>query len=664
MILLNKIQMEKMRMHKRKISLPQMSLRADFQPSTFNDDDRSIEVTFSTGAAVKRTPYYSEAYIEELSMKKSHVNLERFKKGAPVLDSHDRYNGLDAVLGVVESARIVDGVGVARVRFSEREELQGKINDIKSGVIRNVSVGYVVHTFREMPEQDGVKVLRAVDWEPMELSFVAIPADMDSQSRNAQETFDCEIITNGVEEMKIEETEGTSARSEEQIDNAPVVETAPVVEAAPVIDTDKIRAEGAKAERKRVSEIRASVKAAKLSDDVADDFIGRGIEADVARKELFDMMAKTNEETRTSNISVGENLDVKSMRDGISGAMAYRMTSGAEEHTELSRKYQHLSTLEVIKKLHAQRGENLDGMSKMEIASRGSHSSSDFPILLANSLRKTLRRAYSEAAQTFAPIVRKTETADFKEVTRAQLGDAPALKKKLETGEYEYGTISESAEKYSLSTYGRVVALSREMIINDDLDAFGRLGVMFGRQAGHLESDLAWGVITSNPTMADGNALFSAAHGNIDAVGAALAVPSLGAAREAMRLQTSLDGTKLNVAPKYIYTPVALETVADQLTTQITPATSGDVNPFGPNGSSRLRNTSEPRLDDNSDISWYVFADTAQIDILEMLYLTGERSPVLDSMIDFDTDGMKMKARHTVACTAIDWRGAYKNVGA
>ena len=164
--------------------------------------------------------------------------------------------------------------------------------------------------------------------------------------------------------------------------------------------------------------------------------------------------------------------------------------------------------------------------------------------------------------------------------------------------------------------------------------------------------------------MADGNPLFSAAHSNLSAVGSAISIASLGAGREAMRLQTGLDGNKLNVRPSWLVVPAALETVADQFVTQVTPDQAGNVNPFATGSRSALSVAAEPRLDDNSSISWYLFSEVSAIDIFEMAFLTGEEGPVIDSMIDFDTDGLKMKVRHTVGVKAIDYRGVYKNPGA
>ena len=112
------------------------------EPETFDREKRTVEVTWSTGAKGKRYTW-TGSYYEVLSMKKEHIRLERMNQGAPVLNSHNSWD-LKSNLGVVEKAWIKDKQGRAVIRFSSREEIQGIIKDIEDGIIRNISVGYVI----------------------------------------------------------------------------------------------------------------------------------------------------------------------------------------------------------------------------------------------------------------------------------------------------------------------------------------------------------------------------------------------------------------------------------------------------------------------------------------------------------------------------------------
>ena len=117
------------------------------------------------------------------------------------------------------------------------------------------------------------------------------------------------------------------------------------------------------------------------------------------------------------------------------------------------------------------------------------------------------------------------------DAVQVQLGEAPQLLEVGESGEFKRGTLGESKESYKVKTYGRVVAITRQTLINDDLDAFTRIPAMYGNSIAQLESDVVWSIITANPAMADGNALFHTTHKNLAGTGTALDVSSVGAAR-------------------------------------------------------------------------------------------------------------------------------------
>ena len=107
-----------------------------------------------------------------------------------------------------------------------------------------------------------------------------------------------------------------------------------------------------------------------------------------------------------------------------------------------------------------------------------------------------------------------------------------------------------------VETWGKVIGITRQVIINDDLDAFTRVPSLFGTAAATLESDVVWGIVTANPNMADGVALFHANHKNLTGTGTALDVANLGKARTAMAKQTGLDGkTVLNIRPAFLVVP-------------------------------------------------------------------------------------------------------------
>jgi HK97 family phage major capsid protein len=137
--------------------------------SSVDEEQRTIELAFSSETPVER--HFGN---EVLDHSPESVDLIRLNDGAPLLLEHDRTQQI----GVIESARVDDDkVGRAIVRFSKSTLGNEIFQDVKDGIRRLVSVGYVVGEFTKEKAEAGLETLRAINWEPLEISVVAIPAD-------------------------------------------------------------------------------------------------------------------------------------------------------------------------------------------------------------------------------------------------------------------------------------------------------------------------------------------------------------------------------------------------------------------------------------------------------------------------------------------------------
>lgn len=666
------------------IDLPSLTLRAEVRADSLDPDARTVEIVFSTGAPVQRYDWMTGGrYVETLSLDPKAVRLKRINNSAPFLNTHSAYDVGD-VLGVIVpgSARIEKGEARAVVRFSRRPDVEPVWQDVRDGILKHVSVGYCVHKYEQTEGDDGkIPTRHAIDWEPFETSAVPMGADDDAKIRQAkQATNACVLVTRAPQETQTMDDETETVPEVKPKPDQPVrtvtdpgapAETTEQAAARATETTDRQR--GADAERVRVQGIIHAVRSADFTSTFSDQLIKDNVPLERAQTMVLDELAKRGGQDRGPRPG-GSGIRVESdpsehVRSGIINALLHRADEGHWKLTDLGRSYAHRSLLEYAELCLQARSVRTTGMSKMEIAGlalgltirAGMHTTSDFPLILADVANKTLRRAYEEAPQTFMAIARRVPLPDFKAVNRVQLGEAPSLDLVGEHGEFTRGTIGEGREQYQLATYGKVFAISRKALVNDDTDAFSRLTMMFGRAARHKESDLVWAQITSNPTMGDGVALFHATHANLTASGTAISVDSLGVGRAAMRNQKGLDAVQfLNLVPRFLVVPPGKETIADQYVTVVTPQEGAKVNPF----QGRLAVLSEPRLQVASATAWYLFADPGQIDIVEWGVLAGEEGPVIETRIGFDVDGVELKCRHDVAAKIIDWRGCYQNAGA
>jgi hypothetical protein len=104
--------------------------------------------------------------------------------GAPLLNTHSDWSLEDVIGSVVPgSARISGGRGLATVKLSSAAGDADTVIKIKTGIVRNISVGYVVHRVEIIERDRDVPIWRVVDWEPIEISAVPIPADPGAQVR-------------------------------------------------------------------------------------------------------------------------------------------------------------------------------------------------------------------------------------------------------------------------------------------------------------------------------------------------------------------------------------------------------------------------------------------------------------------------------------------------
>ena len=295
------------------------------------------------------------------------------------------------------------------------------------------------------------------------------------------------------------------------------------------------------------------------------------------------------------------------------------------------------------------------GLTKPDrVRGDGYLSVSDFPAAMLSLARATLTDGYLGAPRTFPPWTRRTTLPDFRPMSRIALGMAPKLLQVPEHAEYQRGKLQDiHVETAQLQTFGRILALTRQALINDDLSAFSRLAQQLGYAAAAMEGDAVYGILTGNPTMSDGNALFSTAHKNL-ASPAGIDLNAMTAARQLMTAQKSFDGQPLGLTPMFLIVGPLLETTALQFTnTTVVPTQPSGVIP---QYFKSLTVVVDSRI---TDASWYLAASPMQIDTIEYAYLEGapEGGPMLDSQVNFDIDGIEYRAREDFAATAVEWRG-------
>jgi hypothetical protein len=206
-----------------------------------------------------------------------------------------------------------------------------------------------------------------------------------------------------------------------------------------------------------------------------------------------------------------------------------------------------------------------------------------------------------------------------------------------------------------LSKYGRIIAITEETLINDDLKAFNKLS-QFGSSAARLESKLVYDILLNNAAMSDTFALFHANHGNLGTAGA-VNETTLTELKKKMREQKGLDAQDyLNLYPAFLIVGPAKEVEAQKMLSAIVSTKASDTNVF----SNSMKLIVESRITGNK---FFAAADPSMIDTILLAYMDGMRGPVVETKQGFEIDGMMIKCKHVVGAKAIEYRGLFYNAG-
>ncbi|MGH8698097.1 MAG: prohead protease/major capsid protein fusion protein [Burkholderiales bacterium] len=602
--------------------------KASIIPASINAEQRTAEVIWSTGARVLRAPWFGDKFFEELSLAPGHVRMDRLTSGrAPLLDAH---NGFDtrAVVGVVESARLEGGQGMARVRFAKDDEHADEIwNKVTQNILTNVSIGYRIHKAEKIEAEGKPPTVRAVDWEPYEISVVPIGADPGAHFRS--------LLT---EEPSMDTTMNDDKKP-----------------AAP------------DAERERAATITRIVRIAKLEPTLAEEMISSGASLDAARSRVLELMI------RRSGDDLGPPPGPSGVRFEVGPAIGDDFRAAAVDSlllragiavTKPHAAARDLGTpsIHALARTCLSRAGIRHGSLTIDALLSRAMTTSDFPLILADSVGKAVRNGYETEPASHRAWVRPVPVRDFKDQKRPILGSAPGLLQVGEHGEYTEGSMDEDSATYKVSKFGRIVALTWETLVNDDLGAFLRVQPALGQAARRKEADDVYALFALNaaagPTMQDSVALFHATHGNLGTTGtydAAL----LGAARTLLRKQTALGGGYLSLVPRFLIVPAEREQASEVLlaaaTRTITTAPSSDT---VPSWIGDLRLVVEPRL---ANGAVYLAADPPQIDTCELgLLEANQDGPTVETEREFIVDTQRYKVRHVFAAKFLDWRGIVK----
>lgn len=417
-------------------------------------------------------------------------------------------------------------------------------------------------------------------------------------------------------------------------------------------------------ERQRVTEVNALCRQFGIEDAELQRFVSDGTNLDAVRKFILEKQMKNQKPTSVQVIADEKDKFRDAAADGLKLRLGMNVAKPAPGATDL----RGLSLSGLAKETLRRDGlQNAHLLTDDVIFRQHLNSSSTFQGILDTTARQVFEKAYTESETTYQEWTKRGTLKDFRPTKTWQTGTAGELQLVGENGELKHDAPNahEGAER-QLLTFGRQFTMTRDAFINDDVDFIQTLPALYAQSARQGINKLVYQMIAKNGAIYDGKTLFNADHKNISDVSGVPTVETISKMRRLLKNQTAPGGTvKMNISPKYLIVPTALETVAAQIigsTADPNGVHNGVQNPFY----NSLKIIADAELDDataNGEFEWFMGADAirsaVQVDFLNGIDMPtiqmrqappGQLGYVWDIYIDYGV-------------TVVDYRTLIKNNG-
>lgn len=288
----------------------------------------------------------------------------------------------------------------------------------------------------------------------------------------------------------------------------------------------------------------------------------------------------------------------------------------------------------------------------------------NLPGILGNVANKVLLMAFTEVDATYERVAELADFANFFTHSIFRLGVNGEFERVANDGQIKHAQLGQDAYTNKLDTYGRMLTITRQDIINDDLNSFRSLTAQLARKARIAVEKALYSLV-----MESGDAFYTVARGN--RLTGALGIPELAAAEAAILAQADADGDPIYATPKILLVPPGLKYLADQVFTSAflqnfalapTAALPTD-NPF--RGRFTVESSpfmSSAALPGNSPTTWYLLADPNVLPAFQVAFLDGRRAPTVETAdAEFSTLGLSMRCYFDFGLAQLDYRGAVKS---
>jgi hypothetical protein len=286
-----------------------------------------------------------------------------------------------------------------------------------------------------------------------------------------------------------------------------------------------------------------------------------------------------------------------------------------------------------------------------------------FSYLLGSSMNKRLLKDYQSWPAEWQHFVTIQPIRDFKQQSNVRMGSFGSLPVVAENNQYQAVTLVDSAVTYLPQKRGQLVTISREVILNDDLNAIRQIPRKLANAAAYTLAEFVYNFLAGNPQIYDNSPLFTAGapHANMTA-SAPLSSSNLQTGVTAIRTQTNSAGKRIGIRPRFLIVPPDLEFTAQIVTgsPNLPGSPNNDINPM----SGYVTTIVAPQLATAGQ--WFLAADPREVDTIVVGFVEGQVNPQLfiqdqpNLGFGFAQDAISYKVRHEYGGAVVDYRGLYR----
>lgn len=292
-------------------------------------------------------------------------------------------------------------------------------------------------------------------------------------------------------------------------------------------------------------------------------------------------------------------------------------------------------------------------------SSSGGFSTVNLPGILSRLANKAMLEAYAETESAALRIASTTSTSDFKKYSRYRMTESGSFERVSASGELKHGQLKEETYENQVETYGKMLSLTRQMMRNDDLDAFLQIPRMIGRMARKAIEDKVFTTLIDAPTAAGagtteffhGAARNGQAPNYLEGATTNLSLDSLASAHQLFLNMVDIGGTPIDINPELLlhgpvdfitarklYNDTEYRFTASDRTETINNQWQGM---FDPVLSRYLHRSGATPL---SKV-WFLLArPRTGLSAIEIGFLDGRQTPIINtSETSFNTLGMQMR---------------------